>query len=125
MARNEELALFICHDVAARHGEPLATGEDDRQRVDPGACRPVLERGRASCVGGNGTADERSFERRYWRVVKTGCGKRSLQISERDPRTDAYAITRLRLDCRQRARAENEVATRRRAAGERRLGADD
>jgi len=102
----------------------VAAGEHDGHRTHPVARRAVLEGGGAGCVGGHRAADERAGERRRRRIVLAGRPERHIEIRERHARLHARPIRSDFEDAIEPRGAEQHLAHRRRAAGERRLRAD-
>ena len=144
-----EMPVAIGHRRAALDVEHVAAGQDDRQRLHPVARGAVLERRRAGRVGGDDAAGEGAGEGGNGRIVAARSCKGGVEIDERDARPTrtqsatastavshpnvaaAFGSAPTRLprrpgveDAVQASGAQDELAVRRRAAGQRRLRAD-
>ncbi len=109
-------AALDVQDVAARqhHGD----------RAHPVARRPVFEGRRAGGVGRDDAADERAGECWRRRIVLAGACQRGVEIEQRDTGFDADRVGPELEDAIHPRRAQEQVAHRRCAAGQRRLRAD-
>ena len=102
-------------DVAAR--------QHHRQRLHPRPHRPVLEGGRAGRIRRHGSADCSAEICGDGRQPDAISGERFLELVQRDACADNHAI-RCAADSGETFRAEDEIARRRGAAGQRGLRAD-
>jgi hypothetical protein len=85
---------------------------------------PVFERGGARCVGRNGPTRERAVKGRRRRVVEAAVREHTLQLREGNTGAHANGPVTWFVDFDEPPRAEQNIAARRCAAGQRRLRAN-
>ena len=119
-----EIAVAMGARGAALDVEDVTARQDDRQRLGPVARRAVFERCRAGGVRRDRPADEGAEERRRGRVVTPGPIERRVELGECDTGFHANRLAADLEDAIEPLRAEEDLAHRCRAAGERRLRAD-
>ena len=110
--------------LAAADGQLRPVRQDHRQRLDPRAHRSVPERRGAGRVGRHDPAGERAREGRRRRKPGAARRERVLDDGDRDARFHADVGRPDVEHARQLFRGEDHLAHGRRAAGQRRLGAD-
>ena len=110
--------------LATLQVDHLAAGQDDGQRANPVPGGAVLEGGGSGGIGGHHAADGGAHIGRDRRVADAFRRQHHVELGEAHARLDSDRIGCDPLHTLHPRRAQNQIAHRRRAAGQRRLRPD-